>query len=222
LTASGGPFFGKTTAQLQSVTAADALKHPNWDMGAKITIDSATMMNKGLELIEARWLFDMPAEKIDIVVHRESIVHSLVEYDDNAVLAQLGLPDMRIPIQYALTYPARTDGLTPPLDLFSLGGLTFERPDTEAFPLLALAYSAIRQGGALPAVLNAANEVAVAAFLQKEIPFHFISEAVGETAARLSRASECRTLDGILSADKEAREVARSLLFERGFCPKGL
>ncbi len=222
LTASGGPFRGYSAERLRTVTYEQTLSHPTWSMGAKITVDSATLMNKGFEVIEAVHLFGVSPSQIEVVVHPESIIHSAVEYIDSATVAQLSSPDMRLCVQYALTYPSRTDGLTPPLDLFSLGWLTFERPDTEAFPLLSLAYSAIRQGGALPAVLNAANEVAVAAFLQKEIPFHFISEVVGETAARLSRASECRTLDEILSADKEARELAFSLLFERGFCPKGL
>lgn len=171
LTASGGPFFGRTRDQLADVTLADALKHPNWSMGQKITVDSATMMNKGLELIEARWLFDMPPEKIDVVVHRESIVHSLVEYDDNAVVAQLGVPDMRVPIQYALTYPARLPSPVKQLRLEDWATLTFAAPDDEAFPTINMARRALSQGGLYPAALNAANEVAVGAFIAGEIGF---------------------------------------------------
>ncbi len=171
LTASGGPFFGHTREQLMSVTLMDALKHPNWSMGQKITVDSATMMNKGLELIEARWLFDMPPEKIDVVVHRESIVHSLIEYDDNAVLAQLGVPDMRVPIQYALTYPARLPSPVKQLRLEDWAMLTFAAPDDEAFPTINMARRALAQGGLYPAALNAANEVAVGAFIAGEIGF---------------------------------------------------
>ncbi len=171
LTASGGPFFGHTREQLMSVTLMDALKHPNWSMGQKITVDSATMMNKGLELIEARWLFDMPPEKIDVVVHRESIVHSLIEYDDNAVLAQLGVPDMRVPIQYALTYPARLPSPVKQLRLEDWATLTFAAPDDEAFPTINMARRALAQGGLYPAALNAANEVAVGAFIAGEIGF---------------------------------------------------
>ena len=171
LTASGGPFFGRSREQLEGVTLADALNHPNWSMGQKITIDSATMMNKGLELIEAAWLFDMPPEKIDIVVHRESIIHSLVEYDDNAVLAQLGTPDMRVPIQYALTYPDRLPCPAKQLRLEDWKNLTFYAPDDEAFPAMNLARRALTMGGLYPAALNAANEVAVGAFIAGEIGF---------------------------------------------------
>ena len=171
LTASGGPFFGRSREQLEGVTLADALNHPNWSMGQKITIDSATMMNKGLELIEAAWLFDMPPEKIDIVVHRESIIHSLVEYDDNAVLAQLGTPDMRVPIQYALTYPDRLPCPAKQLRLEDWKNLTFYAPDDEAFPAMNLARRALTMGGLYPAALNAANEVAVGAFIAGEIAF---------------------------------------------------
>lgn len=209
LTASGGPFFGKTTAQLQNVTAADALKHPNWDMGAKITIDSATMMNKGLELIEARWLFDTPPEKIDIVVHRESIVHSLVEYDDNAVVAQLGLPDMRIPIQYALTYPARIPSPTGQLSLADIGTLTFAAPDNDTFPGMNICREAITRGGVFPAAVNAANEQAVALFLKGEIGFLDISRLAGAMLDRAWGASA--GLEDILAADAEARALVREL-----------
>ncbi len=211
LTASGGPFRGYTPERLRSVTLGDTLKHPTWSMGAKITVDSATLMNKGFEVIEAVHLFGIPAAQIEVVVHPESIIHSAVEYIDSATIAQLSTPDMRLCVQYALTYPARTEGLTPPLDLFSLGRLTFERPDPKTFPLLPLAFSAVNAGGALPAVLNAANEVAVSAFLRESIPFCRISEVVSETVGRLSDASSRTALDSILDADAEAREVARSL-----------
>ena len=180
LTASGGPFFGRSREQLEEVTLADALNHPNWSMGQKITIDSATMMNKGLELIEAAWLFDMPPEKIDIVVHRESIIHSLVEYDDNAVLAQLGTPDMRVPIQYALTYPDRLPCPAKQLRLEEWSQLTFYAPDDEAFPAMNLARRALTMGGLYPAALNAANEVAVGAFIAGEIGFTDITRLAAQ------------------------------------------
>ena len=180
LTASGGPFFGRSKDELRAVTKADALHHPNWQMGQKITIDSATMMNKGLELIEARWLFDVPPERIDILVHRESIVHSLVEFDDRAVVAQLGVPDMRVPIQYALTYPARLPSPVDRLRLEDWGRLTFFAPDDEVFPAMGLARRALTQGGAYPAALNAANEVAVDAFLREEIGFADIVPLAGQ------------------------------------------
>ena len=207
LTASGGPFFGKTRDQLQAVTAADALRHPNWDMGAKITIDSATMMNKGLELIEARWLFDVSPAQIDIVVHRESIVHSLIEYDDNAVIAQLGLPDMRIPIQYALTYPRRVASPAETLSLADIGTLTFYKPDNVTFPGMELCRSALQVGGTAPAAVNAANEQAVALFLKGEIGFLDITE---RAASMLTRAwpMEC-SLENILAADREARQLVQ-------------
>ena len=180
LTASGGPFFGCSREQLADVTLADALNHPNWSMGQKITIDSATMMNKGLELIEAAWLFDMPPKKIDIVVHRESIIHSLVEYDDNAVLAQLGAPDMRVPIQYALTYPDRLPCPAKQLRLEDWKNLTFYAPDDEAFPAMNLARRALTLGGLYPAALNAANEVAVGAFIAGEIGFTDITKLAAQ------------------------------------------
>ena len=180
LTASGGPFFGRSRDQLENVTLVDALNHPNWSMGQKITIDSATMMNKGLELIEAAWLFDMPPEEIDIVVHRESIIHSLVEYDDNAVLAQLGTPDMRVPIQYALTYPDRLPCPAKQLRLEDWKNLTFYAPDDEAFPAMNLARKALTMGGLYPAALNAANEVAVGAFIAGEIGFTDITRLAAQ------------------------------------------
>ena len=204
LTASGGPFFGKTTAELETMKKEDALKHPNWSMGAKITIDSATMMNKGLELIEARWLFDMPADKIDIVVHRESVVHSLIEFADNSVLAQCGVPDMRIPIQYALTYPDRFPSPVKQLSLTEFGKLTFFEPDYDTFPLMNVCRRAITLGGAAPAAVNGANEQAVALFLQDKIGFCDISRLV---AATLDRAwGSADSVEAILAADREARQ----------------
>lgn len=178
LTASGGPFFGKTQKELENITPADALKHPNWDMGAKITIDSATMMNKGLEIIEASWLFDLPEDKIDVVVHRESIIHSLIEYNDRAVIAELGVPDMRVPIQYALTYPNRFPSPVKRLNLEDWATLTFYKPDDENFPAMQVCREAIRRGGAYPAAVNAANEAAVALFLQGKLPFLDITRRV--------------------------------------------
>lgn len=207
LTASGGPFFGKSREDLEQVTAAQALKHPNWNMGAKVTIDSATLMNKGLEFLEAMSLFQMPPEKISIVVHRESIVHSLVEYCDNAVLAQLGAPDMRVPIQYALTWPERTAGPAKALDLLACPPLTFEPPDPEAFPCLALAMESAKKGGTAPVILNGANEIAVARFLRGEIGFLDIPRLVERTLNRVSAQPEL-SLEGIAWADEEARWAA--------------
>ncbi len=208
LTASGGPFFGKTRQELETVRPADALRHPNWSMGRKITIDSASMMNKGLELIEARWLFDLPPEQIDIVIHRESIIHSLIEYDDNAVLAQLGVPDMRIPIQYALTYPARLPSPVKQLRLEDWAMLTFYAPDNETFPAMQMARRALRQGGLYPAALNAANEVAVEAFLEERIGFLDIPRLVGETLDRALPAPG--SIDDVLAADEEIRRCTRA------------
>ena len=206
LTASGGPFFGWTAAQMRDVTREQALAHPNWSMGAKITIDSATMMNKGLELIEAMWLYDMAPENIEIVIHRESIVHSAVEFDDGAVLAQLGLPDMRLPIQYALTWPQRAACKVPRLRLAEAAKLTFFAPDYEAFPALGLAQRAAAQKGDRGAVLNGANEAAVGLFLAGRLGFAEIAENV----ARALDAIPCQkelTLDGVLAADAAAREL---------------
>ncbi len=207
LTASGGPFFGQKKEELIGVTKAQALKHPNWSMGAKITIDSATMMNKGLEFIEAMRLYDMPPEKISVVIHRESIIHSLVEYCDGAVLAQLGTPDMRLPIQYALTWPERLPGPADPLDLLTCGPLHFAPPDLEAFPCLSLAMEAAKTGGTAPAVMNGANEVAVARFLADEIGFYDIPRLVGDALSQVP-VVQTPSLEEILDADAAGRNVA--------------
>ena len=211
LTASGGPFYGKTKAELERVTAADALKHPNWDMGSKITIDSATLMNKGLEFIEAKWLFDVAPEQIEVVVHRQSVVHSAVEYDDYSVIAQMGVPDMKIPIQYALLYPDRMPCPTKQLSLCDYGQLTFARPDTETFRCLSLAMEAIKRGGTVPAVMNGANEVAVAAFLNGKIGFLQIAELVEKTMDNVSF-KEITCLSDVLEADAAARENVHKLI----------
>lgn len=211
LTASGGPFYGKTKAELESVTAADALKHPNWDMGSKITIDSATLMNKGLEFIEAKWLFDVTPEQIEVVVHRQSVVHSAVEYDDYSVIAQMGVPDMKIPIQYALLYPDRMSCPTGRLSLTDYGQLTFAKPDMDTFRCLPMAIEAIRRGGTVPAVMNGANEVAVAAFLKGEIGFLRIAELV-EGAMNTVPFKEITCLDDVLEADAAARETVLRLI----------
>jgi len=209
LTASGGPFFGRTTDELKSVTKVDALKHPNWDMGAKITIDSATLMNKGLEVIEAYHLFDVPFDKIEVLVHRQSIVHSMVEFCDNAVLAQLGAPDMKLPIQYAITYPERRPMSGNELDLLSCGSLTFDKPDTDTFRCLALAYKAGKIGHTMPCVLNGANEAAVNLFLTGKIGFLDIADIV-ESAMEAHKPIENPTLSDILACDKCAREFVIS------------
>lgn len=210
LTASGGPFFGRTAAELATVTVRDALKHPNWSMGAKITIDSATMMNKGLEIIEARWLFDMPEDKIDVVVHRESIIHSLIEYSDNAVIAELGEPDMRVPIQYALTYPERLPSPVKQLSLADWGKLTFFAPDDATFPAMGICREALRRGGAYPAAVNAANEQAVALFLQEKIPFTAITDTVATVLER--QLPTPKTVEDILEIDREMRLKTREVL----------
>lgn len=209
LTASGGPFFGFSREKLSDVTPQQALKHPNWSMGAKVTIDSATLMNKGLECIEAMALYHMPPEKIAVVIHRESIVHSLVEYCDNAVLAQLGAPDMRLPIQYALTWPARLPGPADPLDLLTCGPLTFAAPDRDAFPCLQLAMEAARTGGTATAVLNGANEVAVERFLKGEVGFYDIPALVERALATVPNVPE-PDLGDIFAADEAARAAARA------------
>ncbi|MCI8688548.1 MAG: 1-deoxy-D-xylulose-5-phosphate reductoisomerase [Lawsonibacter sp.] len=208
LTCSGGPFYGRKREELVNITVEDALKHPNWSMGAKITVDSATLMNKGLEVIEAMHLYGVPAEKISVVIHRESIIHSLVEYCDNAILAQLGAPDMRLPIQYALTYPKRVPGPATPLDLWSCGPLTFGMPDLEAFPCLALALEAAGTGGTAGAILNGANEGAVGQFLAGKIGFLDIPAKV-ETALARIKAVQNPTMQDILDADEAAREIVR-------------
>jgi len=211
LTASGGPFWDFSYEQMREATLEKALKHPNWDMGAKITIDSATLMNKGLEVIEARWLFDFPPSQLDIVVHRESIIHSLVEYRDGSVMAQLGLPDMRTPISYAMNYPERVPLDPPPLDLWNYGKLTFDQPDMNRFPCLHLAYEALKGGGTWPAVLNAANEVAVDTFLRGGISFVDIEQVIDHTMhAADPQALTC--LEDALEADRWAREKAESCI----------
>jgi len=211
LTASGGPFRTREASTLSRVTVEEALNHPRWSMGAKITIDSATLMNKGLEVIEARWLFDMPPDAIDVVVHPESIVHSLVEYRDGCVMAEMGVPDMRAPIAYALAYPARVASGVARLDLAKMGQLTFEAPDRAKFPALTLAYDALHAGHTMPAVLNAANEIAVAAFLEKRIGYLAIVEVVRRVMATHDP-RPYHTLDDILEVDREARERTRATL----------
>jgi 1-deoxy-D-xylulose-5-phosphate reductoisomerase len=211
LTASGGPFRDHSLLDLSRVTPEDALVHPNWNMGRKITIDSATMMNKGLEVIEAHWLFDLPADKIDVHIHPESIVHSMVEYVDGAVIAQLGIPDMKTPIAYALSYPERLPLNLPPLNLCRLGRLHFYEPDIERFRCLGLAYDALRCGGTAPAVLNAANEVAVEAFLEREIDFLDIADIICEVLSRHD-VQPLTGLDNILAADSWARAATRELI----------
>ena len=211
LTASGGPFREYAADQFGAITPADALDHPNWEMGRKITIDSATMMNKGLEIIEARWLFDFPPEQIAVHVHPESIVHSLVEYRDGALVAQLGLPDMKPPIAYALSWPERLPLPQAPLDLCRLGGLHFSEPDNSRFPCLQLAYEALRGGGTLPAVMNATNEIAVEAFLQQRIGFLGIPQII-EQVLGAHRCSPVETVDQALTADSWARQAAQTIV----------
>ncbi len=211
LTASGGPFFGYSYDQLRNVTKADALKHPNWDMGNKITIDSATLMNKGLEFIEAKWLFDLDPEQIEIVVHRQSVIHSAVEYDDYAVIAQLGVPDMKIPIQYALTYPDRYECPTKRLSLTDYGTLTFAKPDYDTFKCLSAAIEGIKRGGAYPCLINSANEEAVRAFLHDEIKFIQIGEIVSSVLDKFPQ-SEIKCYEDVMSADKQAREYVRNII----------
>ena len=210
LTASGGPFFGKTKKELEKVTVADALKHPNWEMGAKITVDSATMMNKGLELIEAVWLFSVRPQDVQIVVHRESIVHSAVEYTDNSVIAQLGLPDMRIPIQYALTYPERFESPVGELSLSEIGKLTFFEPDYDTFQCINLCRTAINKGGLFPAAVNSANEQANAMFRRGEIGFLDIAARVAKVLETAPQ-KEHYTLEDVLETDRWARETVASL-----------
>ncbi len=215
LTASGGPFFGKTLEELEHVTAADALKHPNWDMGQKITIDSATMMNKGLEFIEAKWLFDMPNEDIEIVVHRESVVHSAIVYQDNSMIAQLGVPDMRIPIQYALTYPERKPSPVASLSLSDYGRLTFFEPDYENFKCIDVCRNAIEMGGLHPAAANGANEESVKLFLEGKIKFTDIAY-LNDKAMRNAPEKKNFTLADVLETDKMAREFVRNSINEYG------
>ena len=211
LTASGGPFFGMSREQMRHVTKEQALHHPNWSMGAKITIDSASMMNKGLELIEAMWLYDVEPDDIDIVVHRESIVHSAVEFEDGSVIAQMGNPDMRLPIQYALTYPERVPCKVPPLDLPRRHNLTFFAPDEEAFPTLGLARRAAAARGNLGAIMNGANEAAVELFLHDKIPFYRIPELVQAAMDNVEYLPEI-TIEDVLASDRAAREIVKGLL----------
>ena len=211
LTASGGPFLHASSEELAEVTPAKALRHPNWAMGKKITIDSATMMNKGLEVIEASWLFGLPVSKIDVLIHPQSIIHSLVEYRDGSMIAQLGVPDMRVPIAYALSYPRRMIRGVAGLDLVNAGALTFFKPDPVRFPALRLAYAAAETGGTMPAVLNAANEVAVKAFIDEEIDFNEISHLVDKVLSR-HRVRVDPRIEEILAADRQAREEARSII----------
>ena len=211
LTASGGPFRVTPMEQLAAVTPDQACAHPNWSMGRKISVDSATMMNKGLEVIEARWLFEVEPSQIEVVIHPQSIIHSLVQYVDGSVLAELGNPDMRTPIAHALAHPERIDAGVPPLDLFTVAHLDFERPEMQRFPCLALAYQALESGGNAPAVLNAANEVAVEAFLAGQLPFLSIAATIAATLDAVPR-SDIATLDDVYAADRAGRQVARTCL----------
>ena len=209
LTASGGPFFGYTREQLECVDLSKTLAHPTWNMGAKITVDSATMMNKGFEVIEAVHLFGVKPEQVEVTVHRESIIHSAVEYIDNNVIAQLSVPDMRSCVQYALTHPARVEAAIAQLDWFSVGKLSFAKPDRETFVLLQLAFDCIAAGGALPAVLNAANEICVAAFLHEQLSFCGIMDTVSRVVSDMQYAKNCHSLEEILACDVRARELAQ-------------
>lgn len=209
LTASGGPFRTRPLDTFDSITVEEALQHPNWRMGAKITVDSATMMNKGLEVIEAQWLFGLPVERVEVLLHPQSIVHALVEFHDGSVIAQLSLPDMRLPIQYALLYPERVDTGLPRLRLEEVCTLTFETPDWERYPCLRLSYESARIGGTMPTVLNAANEVAVRLFLQEQIPFTAIAPIVEQTMQ--AHTPQPTTLEAILSADQWARQYAEHI-----------
>ena len=211
ITASGGPFVETSRQELETISPARALKHPTWTMGRKITIDSATLMNKGLEMIEARWLFDVPMQNIDVVVHRQSIVHSFVTFCDGSVKAQLGVPDMRLPIQWALLHPARVGGPAPQLKIAEMGNLTFEKPDDARFPCLGLARAASEMGGVAPAMMNAANEIAVEAFLRGETNFYGISDCISRVLERCEKVAR-PALSDILQADKHARVLAREFL----------
>ncbi len=215
LTASGGPFLNTTMQQLATATVRDALNHPNWNMGRKITIDSASMMNKGLEVIEARWLFNAPVEKIDVNIHPQSIIHSMVEYVDGCVIAQLGTPDMKAPIAYALSYPQRIATGVKPLDLTAFSGLTFFKPDTQKFRCLQLAYQAINEGESMPAVMNAANEIAVETFLNGGIKFLQIPELIERTMSA-HQSHDLGSIDDVLQADAWGRATAQTIV--KGMC----
>ena len=212
LTASGGPFYGRSRAELERITLAETLAHPTWKMGKKITVDSATLMNKGFEIIEAAYLFGISPDKIDVVIHRESILHSAVEYVDNSIIGEFSLPDMRMCVQYAVDYPERCESKSAPLDFTALGKMTFAKPDTSAFPLLDMARRAFFAGGACPAVLNAADEVAVDAFLNEKIRFADIPKVVIGTYEMMGGARYATSLEDILAADKEARRVAEGYI----------
>ncbi len=212
LTASGGPFFGRKRSELEAITKDDALKHPNWTMGAKITIDSATLMNKGLEIIEARWLFNTLPSDIEVYVHRQSIIHSMVEFEDHSVIAQLGIPDMKLPIAYAIRYPNRDVAVNKRLNLFDIGTLTFDKPDTDTFECLGIAYRALSEGGTMPTVMNAANEIAVGRFLRGEIGFLHIAEIIKSTMNAHKNVQNINISD-VLSADSWAREYSSELNF---------
>jgi 1-deoxy-D-xylulose-5-phosphate reductoisomerase len=211
LTASGGPFRGRLKANLLNITKAQALKHPNWEMGAKVTIDSASLMNKGLEVIEAKWLFDLKAEQIDVVVHPQSIIHSAVEFEDGSIKAQLGIPDMKLPIQYALGFPERLKNTFKRFNFLDYPNLTFEKPDLETFKNLQLAYNAMQKGGNMPCILNAANEIAVAAFLQDKIGFLNMSDLIADCMEKITFVSN-PTLDDYVSTNTETRILANELL----------
>lgn len=211
LTASGGPFRGKKTKELTHVTKQQALKHPNWDMGAKITIDSATLMNKGLEVIEAKWLFNLSVEQIDVIVHPQSIIHSIVQFQDGSMKAQMGLPDMKLPIQYALGYPKRLKASFPRFDFMKYPALTFEKPDLETFRNLGLAFEALKSGGNMPCILNAANEVVVEAFLKDKIGFLQMSDIIEKTMQKSTFINN-PTLEDYIKSDGEARKIANELL----------
>ena len=217
LTASGGPFYGRTRDQLADITVERALAHPTWNMGAKITIDSATLMNKGFEVIEAVHLFDVRPEQIEVLVHRESVMHSAIEYTDNSVIAQMSVPDMRLCVQYALTHPKRTEAVIEQLDLTKIGSMTFAKPDTDTFVLLKLALDSIAKGGAGPAVLNAANEVAVSAFLKKQLTFTGIFDVVTETVEALKDAQHISSIDDIFAFDTAARALAKEKMKQQTF-----
>jgi 1-deoxy-D-xylulose-5-phosphate reductoisomerase len=216
LTASGGPFRGRKKDDLKNITKAQALKHPNWVMGAKVTIDSASLMNKGLEVIEAKWLFGLRPEQIEVVVHPQSIVHSLVQFHDSSIKAQIGLPDMRLPIQYALGYPERLNSDFPRFNFASYPALTFEPPDTETFRNLALAFKAMERGGNMPCVLNAANEIAVAEFLKDRIGFLQMSDVVEQCLATMNFVSK-PSLEDYVETDKGTRRVASNFIHQRRF-----
>lgn len=212
LTASGGPFRGYTADQLQNVTPEQAVAHPNWDMGKKISVDSATLMNKGLELIEAYWLFDLDISDIEVVIHPQSVIHSMVSYADGSVLAQLGNPDMRTPIAHALAWPERIDAGVEPLDIFDVAKLEFEKPDLERFPCLRLCYEAIRTGGSATIVLNAANEVAVSAFLDGKIAFTDIADLIEQSLGLADIIEDVSSLESILEADAQARTITKDCI----------